>query len=183
MPRLKSILIVALLVVLGLGGFAASLYYSYTQISWTYGETTITRDIHYSLDTSTRTIYVTGTVALHTPITVSNAGIYDIKNLIVDVDIYIISSQYGPALAGRLIGHGHNIVGDIPAGQSIDSVINVELDSRYLPYIAFYDNHVKTTITISCTYFVVPFTYTTSAEWDLSKFQSLPAGFHVPPPP
>lgn len=170
-------------------GFVGSLYWSFTQVSWTYGEGTETTDINLEnlsqyIDTKTKLIHVYGTLIFHTPINITNNGIYDIKNLVIDVAIYIVTSEYGPELNGKLIASGHNVLGNILAGEQLtNALINVTVDASYLDYLIFYDSRIKLSITISCVYFVIPFTTTQSQEIDWVKRVSLPDGSHVPPPP
>jgi hypothetical protein len=184
-PLKRTYLVVIGVIVLGVLVLAGSVYWSSRQVFFSTGE------VYYSysgivvdLDWETKTVTLSGNVYVHIPVSIQNGGFYDISDLAVELNVYIVSSGYGSSLEGRLVGRGSSVFGTVRAHETLsNSNMAVDLDSRYWGYLAFYRNTVRIEGVASFNYLAFPVTVSSTDEMTFDALFRLPSGWHPPPPP
>jgi hypothetical protein len=180
----RSYLIVIGLTILSILVFAGSVYWSSRQIFFSTGEVHYTySDIVVHLDRKTKTVRLSGNVYAHVPVSIQNEGGYDVNDLVIELNAYIISSDYGPSLDGRLVGHGSNSFGTIRAHETLSNAkLTIDLYNQYWGYLAFYKNTVRIETTASFNYIAFPVTISSTNDLTFEPLFTLPSGWHPPPP-
>ena len=180
----RNYLIVIGLLILSILVFAGSVYWSSQQIFFSTGEVNYTySDIVLHLDWETKTVTLSGNVYVYLPVSIQNEGLYDVSDLVIELNAYIISSDYGPSLDGRLVGHGRNTFGTIHAHETLSNAkLAIDLDNQYWGYLAFYKNTVRIETTASFNYIAFPGTISSTNELTFEPLFTLLSGWHPPPP-
>ncbi|MCE7741299.1 MAG: hypothetical protein GOP50_02470 [Candidatus Heimdallarchaeota archaeon] len=139
---LKIFLIIFIPVMLGILSFGGTILYSYLQIDYSIGETTVAFDITPDFVEG----YV-GFVELTTPAEIQNKGLYSIRDLTITISVYGANFS-NVALDGELLASGVNELGDVVKGQVWDDDIIVEI-TNLIVLLAIYDGDFDIQIAIS----------------------------------
>lgn len=173
------------LITLSILVFAGSVYWSSRQIFFSTGEVYYTySDIVVHLDWKTKTVTLSGNVYIHIPVSIQNEGFYDINDLVIELNAYIISSSYGTSLDGRLVADGSSRFGTIHAHETLSNAkLTIDLDNQYWGYLAFYKNTVRIVTTASFNYIVYPVIISNTDDLTFEALFTLPSGWHPLPVP
>ena len=149
----------------GILAFGGTILYSYLQVDYFVGETTVAFDITPDFAEG----YV-GFIELTTPAEIQNKGLYSIRDLTITVDVYGANFS-NAALDGELLAHGDNDLGDVLKGEIWDDNIIVEI-TYLIALLAVYDGDFDIQITIDLKVdfgiFLIPINIPTAvaANWD-----------------
>jgi len=161
---LKIFLAIFIPVMLGLLAFGGTVLYSYLQVDYFIGDTTVVVDITPDIMEG-----FVGFIELTTPVEVQNKGLYSIRDLTITVDVYGANFSLS-SLNGELLAHGVNELGDVLKGTNLNDDIIVEI-STSIPLLAIYDGDFDIHITIDLRVdfgFLIPLNIPTvvSEPWD-----------------
>ena len=160
---LKIFLIVSIPIMVGILAFGGTILYSYLQVDYFIGETSISYDI--------APIIFEGEIELATPAEIKNKGLYSIRDLTIIIEVY--GENFSNVdLDDQLLGSGLNELGDVIKGQIWSDDIIVQLDLIFIPSLAVYDGDFKILIKISLSVdfgiFLIPINIKTTeaAHWN-----------------
>lgn len=162
---LKIFLITFIPVMLGILAFGGTVLYSYLQVDYFIGDTSVTFDITPDFVEG----YI-GFIELSTPAEIQNKGLYSIRDLTITVNVY--GANFSQAsLDGELLASGTNQLGDILKGDTLNDDVIVEI-TYLIPLLAIFDGDFDIQIDISLYVdfgiFLVPINVqtTAAAPWD-----------------
>ena len=139
---LKIFLIIFTIVIILVGAFGGTLFFSYKNVSYSVDDTTvainITPDIIWDF---------TGFIVTRTPIEIINGGLYAFENIVVTVEIYG-ANFFITSLNGLLLGEGVNSLGNIVAGSSWSGYIETNI-TKEIVVLAIQDGDLEIEIGIS----------------------------------
>jgi len=162
---LKIFLIVFIPIMVGVLAFGGTILYSYLQVDYFIGNTTIAFDITPDLVEG----YI-GFVELTTPAEIQNKGLYSIRDLTITVNVYGVNFSHA-SLDGELLASGTNQLEDILKGDTLNDDIIAEI-TYLIPLLALFDGDFDIQIDISLYVdfgiFLVPINVQTAAatSWD-----------------
>ncbi len=138
---LKIFLIIFTTVIILVGAFGGTLFYSYKNVIYSVDDTTVTSNITELL------FDYTGFIVSKTHLEISNGGLYEFQNIVVKIKIYganfLISS-----LNGLLLGEGVNNLGDIKPGSNWSGDIETNITTEIV-LLAIQDGDLEIEIGIS----------------------------------
>ncbi len=147
MSKKKAILGVLVIITLVVTIYGVSVVYSVVNIKYQLGDVSINPTISL---TGFPPEY-TGYVAISTPLTSKNNGLYAIKNLRISIIVTSTNWEVSEILNGIEVASGDNYIGTISAGETWDGNINVNI-TNYIPNFAIEDCTLLIKIDISLTY-------------------------------
>jgi hypothetical protein len=138
---LKIFLIIFSIIVILVGTFGGTLFFSYKNVSYSVDDTIVTANITEIL------FDYTGFIATETPVEIANGGLYEFQNIVVTIKVYganfLISS-----LNGLLLGEGVNSLGDIKPGSNWSGDIETNITTQIV-LLAIQDGDLEIEIGIS----------------------------------
>ncbi len=149
---------------LGILAFGGTILYSYLQVDYSIGETTVAFDITPDFVEG----YI-GFIELTTPAEIQNKGLYSIQDLTITVEVYGANFSLA-ALDGELLASGVNDLGNVIKGDVWSDDIIVEI-TYLIVLLAVYDGDFDIQITISLNVnfgFLIPINIQTAVAvpWD-----------------
>ncbi len=162
---LKIFLIIFIPIMLGVLSFGGTILYSYLQVDYSIGDTTVAFDITPDFIEG----YV-GFIELTTPAEIQNKGLYSIRDLNITISVYGANFSLA-TLNGELLASGVNLIGDIIKGQTWSDDIIVEI-TYYIAFLAIYsgdfDINIDISLNVDFGIFLIPINIQTNvnATWD-----------------
>jgi hypothetical protein len=147
LSKKKAILGFLVIITLVVTIYGVSVVYSVVNIKYQLGDVSINPTISF---TGFPPEY-TGYIAISTPLTLKNNGLYTIKNLRISILVTSINWEISNILNGIEVASGDNYIGTISAGETWDSSINVNI-TNYIPNFAVEDCTLLINVAISLTY-------------------------------
>ena len=139
---LKIILLVSIPVLLGIAAFGGTVLYTYLQVDYFVGDTSVAFDITPDFVEG----YI-GFITLTNPVEIRNKGVYPLRDLNITVTVEGANFSIS-ALNTDLLARGENLIGDINPGDvwSDDIVIQV---TYLIPLLAVDDGDFVITVYVS----------------------------------
>jgi hypothetical protein len=162
---IKIFLIIFIPLILGILSFGGTILYSYLQVDYSIGKTTIAFDI-----TPDFVEGFIGFIELSTPAEIQNKGLYSIRDLNITISVYGTNFSL-EALNGELLASGENVIGDITKGQIWSDDIIVEI-TYLIALLAVsdgdFDIHIDISLYVDFGIFLIPINIQTlaNATWD-----------------
>ncbi|MHA1686730.1 MAG: hypothetical protein ACTSYD_10040 [Candidatus Heimdallarchaeaceae archaeon] len=138
----KIFLGIFIFLILAVGAVGGTLFYSYKQLDYSVGNTELTN--HITLDISN---YV-GYIEIKTQLSISYNGLYALRDLSIDIEVYGYNFSLTPSLDGEQLGKGNNTIGDITKGDTWDDYILTNV-TQYISVLAVEDCDMEIHIFIS----------------------------------
>ncbi|NPD87408.1 MAG: hypothetical protein HGN29_01710 [Asgard group archaeon] len=166
MKKGLKIFIISFSIILVVGiAFFSTVLYSYKQINYSIGDTTLAVNItpHILFD-------FTGFIVAKTPLEINNGGLYDFQDIVISIKIFGQDFSIS-SLDGILLGEGINSLGDVESKETWSGLIEVNV-TQEIPILAIQDGELKIDIEVSLKIFFYlfkyNFNYATSQiiEWD-----------------
>lgn len=165
-----TLIVVPIILVILTSSFVGTLLYTKNNVNYNVGEATITSFIAEIVIILPPSIDYEGFIVAETPFEITNAGLYNFKDLRIFLEVYGQGFAI-TSLNGILLGQGENTIGDVAKGDTWSGTLAINMTSN-IAVLAIQDGEMRIeagiSLKIDFLIYKAPFTFneTQIKPWD-----------------